>query len=290
MGSIRPQNTGLVNSSHRQHKCGPVVCALTLIVIIGLTFALPGQGEEVAAGEMPPLGLIGGTSWRSTVEYYQWINQGINDVYGNNTNPPLVVYTLNQRQIHDFQLANRWDRIADILTDAAIRLRAAGATAILFCANTPYKLYAEVSKKIALPILHIGDAIGMAIQKDHLTKVGLIGTKYTMEDGFIADWLHRYYGIEVLVPTGQAQRNELHRIVQKELGMGVFSSRSKEYIIAQIDELRKRGATGIVLGCTEFSLIIAPKDVPLPVYDSARLHADMAVAFLLKRYTPRPPM
>jgi aspartate racemase len=229
------------------------------------------------------LGLIGGTSWHSTVEYYRYINQAVNDYFGNNTNPPLIIYNLNQREIHDLQLQGHWDQIADILSNAAIKLGAAGAQAVLFAANTPYRVYPQVSRRSGIPILHIADAAGLAIQRAHLARVGLIGTKYTMEDGFIPQWLKEHYGIDVLVPTSSTVRGELHRIIQKELGMGVFKEASKRYVLDQIEDLRQRSAQGIVLGCTEFTLIIKRADVQIPAFDTTRLHAQLAVDFILRR-------
>ncbi|HYL01556.1 MAG TPA: amino acid racemase [Steroidobacteraceae bacterium] len=243
-------------------------------------------GQKMPAADMKMLGLIGGTSWHSTVEYYRYINQAVNDYYGNNTNPPLMVYDLNQRQIHDLQLQDEWDKIADIYSGAAITLRQAGAQAVLFAANTPYKIYPEVARRIGIPILHIADATGMAIQRAHLERVGLIGTRYTMEDGFIPRYLKEHYGLEVLVPSARPIRAELHRIIQQELGMGIIKLSSKQYVLEQIAELRKRGAQGIILGCTEFTLIISQTDVQIPAFDTTRLHAQMAVDFILGRYLP----
>jgi aspartate racemase len=122
--------------------------------------------------DMKTVGLIGGTSWYSTVEYYRYINEAVNDAYGNNTNPPLILYNMNQEKIHELQAKGQWDEIAVLLTHAAIRLRAAGAKAILFCANTPHKVYAQVSRNIDLPILHIGDGTGVAIVQHGLKRSG----------------------------------------------------------------------------------------------------------------------
>jgi aspartate racemase len=238
------------------------------------------------ASQLQPLGLIGGTSWHSTVEYYRDINQAVNDLYGDNTNPPLILYNMNQREIHALQLEGRWQDIADELTAAALRLRAAGARAVIFCANTPHKVYGDVARRVGIPILHIADATGLAIQRAGLTRVGLIGTLYTMEDGFIKDWLRDRYHIEVLTPSSSAVRHELHRMIQKELGMGVFKPETKRYVLEQIAELHSRGAQGIVLGCTEFPLIIDQSDVSFPVFDTTRLHSMMAVDFIVGRYQP----
>ena len=230
---------------------------------------------------MRTLGLIGGTSWYSTVDYYRYINEAVNDAYGNSTNPPLILYNMNQERIHELQGKGQWDEIAALYAQAAIRLRAGGAQAILFCANTPHKVYAQVTRTTDLPILHIGDATGMAIRSIGLKKVGLIGTLYTMEDGFMVDWLKEHYGIETLIPSSVSARQELQRIIQEELGRGVFKVESKKYVLQQIEELRQRGAQGIVLGCTEFPLIIKRQDVELPLFDTPRLHSQMAVDFIL---------
>jgi aspartate racemase len=230
---------------------------------------------------MRPLGLIGGTSWHSTVEYYRYINQSINDRYGNETNPPLLLYNLNQQQVHALQLENRWDEIASTYVGAALKLQSIGAQAVIFAANTPHKVYAEVSRKVGIPILHIGDATGVAIKKMGLTHVGLIGTTYTMEDGFMQDWLRDHYQIAVIVPQSAIARQELQRIIQKELGMGIFKPATKRYVLKQIEELEAQGVQGVILGCTEFPLIISQSDVRVPLFDTTRLHAQMGVDFIL---------
>lgn len=239
------------------------------------------------ATQMKALGLLGGTSWHSTVEYYQYINQAVNDVYGNNTNPPLILYNLNQHRINTLQEQDRWDDIAGILSEAGLKLRGAGAQALLFCANTPHKVYVPVSRRVGIPILHIADATGLAIQKAGLKKVGLLGTIYTMEDGFIAKWLKEHYDIDCIVPASPEVRGELQRIILKELAMGILKPETKHYVLAQIDGLRSLGAQGIVLGCTEFPLIIKQADVPFPAFDTTNLHARMAVDFVLGRYQPQ---
>src|SRR5215469_1154181 len=231
--------------------------------------------------DMKTVGLIGGTSWHSTVDYYLYINQAVNDAYGNNTNPPLIILNLNNHRIQELQIRNQWDEIAAIFADAVTRLHGSGAQAVLLCANTSHKVYAQVAAKSGIPILHIGDATGSAIRKSGLNKVGLIGTKYTMEDPFMVDWLKDHYGIETLLPNSANARQELQRIIQDELDMGIFKPESKKYVLDQIEELRQRGAKGIVLGCTEFPLIIKPADVSLPVFDTTLLHAQMAVDFIL---------
>jgi aspartate racemase len=261
----------------------PVAQAFLFLAMSAPSTLFAQSAQLPAPSDMKVLGLIGGTSWYSTVEYYRNINEAVNDAYGNNTNPPLILYNLNQREVHELQRGNQWDAIAALLTEAAVRLRAAGAQGIMFCANTPHKVYAQVAKNIDLPILHIADATGAAIRSKGLNKVGLIGTQYTMEDGFIAARLKERYGIETIVPSDSTARQELHRIIQKELDLGIFKADSKKYVLQQIAELRHRGARGIILGCTEFPLIIKSEDVAVPIFDTTLLHSQMAVDFILGR-------
>jgi len=261
---------------------------LATLAVLGIGAVVPaeayrsGQSAQLPpASDMKTIGLIGGTSWYSTVDYYRYINEAINDAYGNRTNPPLILYNMNQERIHELQTKGQWDEIAALLTQAAVRLRAGGAQGILFCANTPHKVYAQVSQKTDLPILHIGDATGVAIRTSGLKKVGLIGTRFTMEDGFMVDWLKEHYGIESLVPSSAPARQELNRIIEQELSRGIFKAESKKYVLHQMEELRQPGAQGIVLGCTEFPLIIKQHDFDLPLFDTPRLHSQMAVDFIL---------
>lgn len=235
------------------------------------------------AAKMKSLGLIGGLSWYSTADYYRTINKAVNDAYGDNTNPPVIVYNLNQQKMHELQTQNRWDDIATMLADAANRLRDAGAEGIIFCANTPHKVYAQVARQTSVPILHIADATGAAIKAKGLHKVGLIGTLYTMEDPFWIDRLKESFGIECVVPDSPAVRRELHRIVHEELGLGIFKPESKKYVLAQLETLRQRGVEGVVLGCTEFPLVISQADLTIPVFDTVQLHSQMAVDFILGR-------
>ena len=224
---------------------------LTACLTTGFLVGQTQVRRPAPASEMKTLGLVGGTSWHSTIEYYRDINQAINDLYGNNTNPPLILYNLNQQEIHLLQLEGRWDEIAGILSNAVLKLHAAGAQAVLFCANTPHKVYPQVSRRTQVPILSIADATGLAIQQAGLTRVGLIGTVYTMEDGFLQRWLRENYHVEVVVPSCPDIRQELHRMIQKELGMGIFKPETKRFVLQQIEGLQRRGAQGIILGCTE---------------------------------------
>ena len=257
-----------------------------LTMPMGLMPALWGQTPLPAPEDMRPVGLVGGLSWHSTVDYYRLINQAVNDRYGNNTNPPLQLWNLNQARIHELQNRDEWDEIAKVIGEAAKVLQKGGAQAIVLCSNTAHKVYPKVAAQVSIPVLHIGDAVGRAVQGKGLKKVGLIGTRFTMEDGFLKDWLRDYYRIETLTPERGEDRSELHRIIQRELGMGIFKPETKAYVLAQIETLRRRGAEGIILGCTELPLIIRPKDVNFPSFDTTALHAEMAVAFILGSKNP----
>jgi aspartate racemase len=249
-----------------------------------LTAQAGGQSAQLpAASDLKMVGLIGGTAWYSTVDYYRYINEAVNDAYGNNTNPPLLLYNMNNARIQELQTKGQWDEIASLFSQAAARLRAGGAQAILFCANTSHKVYPQVARTLDVPILHIGDATGAAIRTHGFGKVGLVGTKYTMEDGFLLDWLKQHYGIESFVPRSASNRQELQRIIHEELDAGIYKPESKKYVLEQMEQLRKDGAQGVVLACTEFPLIIKQRDFALPVFDTTRLHSQMAVDFILGR-------
>lgn len=255
-------------------------------VIVGLRLIAQNGGQSAQlppASDLKMVGLIGGTAWYSTVDYYRYINEAVNDAYGNNTNPPLLLYNMNNARIQELQAKGQWDEIASLFSQAAARLRVGGAQAILFCANTSHKVYPQVARTLDVPILHIGDATGVAIRAHGFKMVGLVGTQYTMEDGFLLDWLKQHYGIESIVPRSASARQELQRIIHEELDSGIHKPESKDYVLEQMKELRKLGAQGIVLACTEFPLIIRQRDFALPVFDTTRLHSQMAVDFILGR-------
>ncbi|MFK7972525.1 MAG: aspartate/glutamate racemase family protein [Bacteroidia bacterium] len=230
---------------------------------------------------MKTLGLIGGTSWHSTIEYYRYINQYVNDHFGDNTNPPLMVYTLNQANIHRYQRANNWEAIADMLIDAGQRLQRAGAERLMFCANTPHKVYEQVSQALYLPIMHIADATAHAIEDQGIDSVCFLGTKYTMTEDFVTNRIasHR---IAVLCPEEKAVIEELHRIIQEELTFGKILPQPKQYVIDVIASLAEKGAKGVVLGCTEFPLMIHAEDLKIPIFNTTEIHALAGAKFILK--------
>jgi aspartate racemase len=236
--------------------------------------------ENTTHKNMNTLGLIGGTSWHSTIEYYAAINQSINDHYGNNTNPPLLVYTLNQAEIHRFQKINKWDSIAAMLTQGALSLNKAGAKSVMFCANTPHKVYNAVQSKLDFPVIHIADATAKAIHEKGVKSVGFLGTIYAMEADFITGRIADN-GIDVLVPEQKTVLIELQRIIEEELTYGKIVPESKTYVLNVIQDLVDKGAEGIVLGCTEFPLMIFQEDLNIPAFNTTKIHSQAGVDYIL---------
>ncbi|MDA8708182.1 amino acid racemase [Hellea sp.] len=230
---------------------------------------------------MKTLGLIGGTSWHSTVEYYKYINQTVNDHFGDNTNPPLILFTLNQALVYKRQEEGKWDLIAGMITEAALRLEKAGAEQLMLCANTPHKVYELVTKRISTPILHIGDATAAAIKSEKLGTVCFLGTKFSMTEDFVTGRISQH-DIDVLVPQSLETINELHRIIQEELTYGKIIQSSKRYVLDVIQDLTAAGAQGIVLGCTEFPLMIDDEDLSIPAFNTAHIHALAGAKYILQ--------
>ena len=226
------------------------------------------------------LGLIGGTSWHSTIDYYRSINESVNAHYGNNTNPPLLVYTMNQAQVHQYQVEDNWEGIADMLTEGAERLINGGAEQVMFCANTPHKVYAQVAANIDVPILHIADATAASIQASGLKKVCFLGTKYTMTEDFITQRIADS-GIDIVAPSDSEEVVELHRIIIEELTYNKIVPDSKQYVLDVIQSFVEQGVEGVILGCTEFPLMIFEEDLSIPIFNTTEIHAQAGVKFVL---------
>ncbi|MEP3479405.1 MAG: amino acid racemase [Fuerstiella sp.] len=229
---------------------------------------------------MKRLGLIGGTSWHSTVQYYTVINQAVNDHFGDNTNPPLVLFNVNQARVHRCQKTDNWAEVAHVFSEAARCLEQADVELISFCANTPHKVYDQVCDSVDVPILHIADTTAAAIRKTGLKRVAFIGTLYSMQDDFVTGRIAAN-DIEVVVPSSSAVLKELHRIIQQELTFNQVLPESKQWVIDQLLELIEDGAQGVVLGCTEFPLMLEPQDLPVPIFDTTEIHALAAADFVL---------
>ncbi len=231
--------------------------------------------------KMRMLGLIGGTSWHSTAEYYKHINQAVNQHFGDNTNPPLLLFNLNQSQVHQYQVDNNWTGVADLIIDGALRLEKAGAESLMLCANTPHKVFESVQSKTGIPIIHIADATAMAIRQQNIDTVCFIGTRFTMQEDFVTARIARH-GIKVLVPQEPSVIEELHRIIQKELTFGQVTDSSKTYVRQTLQSMIDKGAEGVILGCTEFPLMISNQDIPLPIFNTTEIHSNAATRYILK--------
>ncbi|WP_430790897.1 aspartate/glutamate racemase family protein [Virgibacillus flavescens] len=228
---------------------------------------------------MKTIGLIGGMSWESSAEYYRIINRKVAAQLGGLASATCILYSVNFEEIEQLQRNNEWGKAASIISDAAGKLEAAGADCVLICTNTMHKIADHVQEALTVPLLHIGSATAAAIRSDNRTKVGLLGTRYTMEEDFYQERLNDQ-GIQVVTPD-QSDRTELNRIIFEELCQGKFLPESKKKIQAMIEDLRENGAQAIVLGCTEIPLIIKDADSPLPIYSTMEIHAAKAVEFAL---------
>jgi len=229
---------------------------------------------------MKVIGLIGGMSWNSTLEYYRLINEGVSSKLGGFHSARIVLYSLDFEEIERTQREARWDDATDILVEAGTGLKQAGADFLVICTNTMHKVADLVAERIGLPLLRIGDAIGDAIKACGLRKIGLLGTRFVMEEDFYRDRLEKYFGIEVLVPPKEEQ-NVVDRIIYEELCQGKIEDSSRRACLKIIEGLTGRGAEGIILGCTELPLLIRPGDVPVILFDTTWIHAEAAVKLAL---------
>lgn len=229
---------------------------------------------------MKTIGLIGGMSWESTVPYYQDINRAVGARLGGLASARLILYSVEFQEIEQLQHAGRWDEAGAILADAARALRRAGAEVIVLCTNTMHRVAPQIEAAVDIPLLHIADATAARVKAAGLTRVGLMGTRFTMEQPFYRERLSARHGLDVLVPPEDA-RETIHRVIYTELCLGRLQDDSRRAYQAIVDSLVARGAQGIILGCTEIGLLLKPEDAPVPLFDTGRIHADAAVAFAL---------
>jgi len=229
---------------------------------------------------MKTIGLIGGTIWISTAEYYRLVNMLVNERLGNLSSAKLLLYSVNYQEFKLPATGESWERIAGILTSIAKKLEYAGADCILLCASTTHMVADIVQQNITIPLIHIAQETGNAIVSSNMKKVGLLGTKFTMEQSFFTDRLKKL-GIETLVPDME-EREFIHASIFNELGLGICKEATRTRYISIIERLKKNGAEGIVFGCTEIPMLIKQEDSPLPIFDTLRIHATAAVNFILQ--------
>ncbi len=228
---------------------------------------------------MKNIGLIGGMSWESSALYYEIINREVARRRGGLRSAPMQIASLDFHEIAERQKAGDWAGMASILGDAAAGLEASGADCILIGTNTMHKIAPEVQARVKVPLLHIVDVTARAILDAGLSKVGLTGTRFTMEEAFYKERLASF-GIECVIPS-QEEREDIHRIIFSELCQGVIDAESKTVMLDAIDALAQRGAQGVILGCTEIPMLVGQADTALPLFDTPRLHALAAVEFAL---------
>jgi len=229
---------------------------------------------------MKVIGLIGGMSWNSTLEYYRIINESFARRLGGLHSARLILSNLDFDEIQRAQHKGRWDDIASILVDAGNAVKRAGAHFLVICTNTMHKVADDVEEKVGLPLLHIVDITGNAIRERGLHRVGLLGTRFVMKESFYQERLQDRFAIELLVP-GEDDIDAIHQIIYNELCEGKIKASSRRVCADIIGRLVNEGAEGIVLGCTELPLLIQPSDIYAPIFDTTRLHAEAAVNLAL---------
>lgn len=229
---------------------------------------------------MKTIGLIGGMSWESTVPYYRQLNESVKQRLGGLHSAKCILYSVDFHDIERLQQSGDWDAAGAVLADAARALEAAGADFIVLCTNTMHKVAASIEAAVAIPLLHIADATAAAIKQAGYSRVGLLGTKFTMEQPFYCERLSEQHGIEVLLPN-DAERDSLHQIIYQELCQGVINPDSKQIVRRMMAGLAWQGVDGIILGCTEIGLLVGKADAAVPLFDTAVIHAKAAVELAL---------
>ena len=229
---------------------------------------------------MRKIGLIGGISWVSTADYYKLINEGINEKMGGLNFSECLIYSFNYSDIKKNNETNNWDLTFQMLFKACEFLKSGGAEAIVLCANTMHLIADRLEEAIDLPLIHIATATAVEIQKQKIKRVGLLGTKFTMEHDFFTDKL-KEKGIEAIIPESQDDKDFIHTTIFEELGRGLVTAATKKRYLEIANELIEKGAEGIILGCTEIPLVILPGDLSVPIFDTAMIHSNAAVEFQL---------
>jgi aspartate racemase len=229
---------------------------------------------------MKTIGLIGGMSWESTVPYYRIINETVRERLGGFHSAKLILYSVDFHEIEQLQSSGAWDESGRTLAHAARSLQAAGADFIVLCTNTMHKVADAIESSVNIPLFHIADPTAQEIKKTGLKKVGLLGTRFTMEQYFYRGRLHDQHHLDVLIPD-ETDRGIVHRVIYDELVLGSVREGSRAEYRRIIKNLVDRGAQGVILGCTEISMLVGPSDSPVPLFDTTGLHARQAAEYAL---------
>lgn len=231
---------------------------------------------------MRVIGVLGGMSWESTQGYYRALNEGVKAALGGFHSAKIVMVSVDFADIEALQQQGDWHAAGDLLASAAQSVERAGADCLLIATNTMHKVAPAIEQDIAIPLLHIADATAEQLTADGITRVGLLGTRFTMEQDFYIGRLEQRFGIEVVVPD-QSERDIVHRIIFDELCQGRIEDESRQRYLAIIDALHAQGAQGVILGCTEIAMLVGQGDTAVPLYDTTALHAQRAVAWALAK-------
>ena len=238
---------------------------------------------------MKTLGLLGGMSWESTVPYYRIINETVRERLGGLHSARLILYSVDFHAIERLQQAGAWDEAGRMLADAARSLEAAGAQGLALCTNTMHRVAAAIESAVTIPLLHIADPTAAAVKQAGLTTVGLLGTRFTMEQDFYRGRLTDRHDLTVIIPD-PADRAIVHRVIYEELCQGDLRAESRAQYREILQRLVEAGAEGIILGCTEIALLVGPDDAPVPLFDTTALHARAAALWALGDAAAIPPM
>jgi len=229
---------------------------------------------------MKTIGLLGGMSWESSLEYYRIINQLARERLGGLHSAKCLLYSVDFQEIETLQQQGLWDEAGKFLATAAENLQKGGADFLLICTNTMHKVAPLVQQQISIPLLHIADPTAKSVLLQGISKIGLLGTRFTMQDNFYKGKLIHDHGLEVLTPVAE-DMNMIHQVIFEELCLGLIKDDSKEKYIAVIKDLEAAGAEGVILGCTEIGLLVKDKDSPIPLFDTTVIHAKAAVEYAL---------
>jgi aspartate racemase len=230
--------------------------------------------------EMKTIGMIGGMSWESSIEYYRIINQTVREKLGGLHSAKSIMVSVEFAEIEALQHQDRWDELAAIMIDAARSLERGGADFVIICTNTMHKLYDKVQNHISIPMLNIADATAENIKAQGIDKIALLGTRFTMEENFYKGRLVDMFGLDVIIPK-EDEMEIVHRVIYDELCAGIIKPDSKQKYAAIIKRLIATGAQGIILGCTEIGLLVKPEDSSVALFDTTEIHAKAAVRYAL---------
>lgn len=230
---------------------------------------------------MKTIGLIGGMSWESSSEYYRLVNEGVKARLGGLHSARCVMVSVDFAEVETLQHQGRWDEAAGLLAAAAQSVERGGAEFLVICTNTMHKVAEAVQARVQIPLLHIADATAELVKAAGIQRIGLLGTRFTMEEDFYKGRLTQKYGLDVLVPEA-ASREIVHRVIYEELVLGQIEAASKQQYLTIIEQLIAQGAEGVILGCTEIGLLVQPSDARVPLFDTTRIHAEAAVEYALR--------